>query len=180
MNNQNIEKLLNEMAEAAPESVNPQLADSIKQQIPHNLGPHRFSDTFNIIIDLRISKLAAAAVIIISLLISAHFLGSPDPAAGGIYKDGLLLIKYCFDGSKSEKSITQRLSSFQQYLKEQGKDAVYYGDNINLQDNNSILMHWKLPNGNYKLLMCNLREREVNSDELIRLQAEMLQKVSTK
>lgn len=97
------------------------LGEDIKRQIPHRLSPHRVGmDTINIIIDLRINKLAAAAAIIITIVFCATFLGGRDSAGGSVLQDSMLLIKYwgaadtsiCLAGAKTlygtETGSTQR------------------------------------------------------------------------
>jgi hypothetical protein len=84
-------KLLNELADATAGPVHPYLAEEIKHQIPQQLSPHKGGiDTVNIIIDLRISKLAAAAAIIITMILFANFFGgiSKRQAAGRILFGG--------------------------------------------------------------------------------------------
>jgi hypothetical protein len=172
-------KLLNELAEAtAAEPVTDTLAEDIKQQIPHRLAPHRGGmDTVNIMIDLRISRLAAAAVIIITMILSANFLGGRNSTGDGIYRDGKLLIKYCLAGEDAGKSdVLSGMSNFYEYLVQQGKDVVYYGDAIDTKDTNAVLMQWTLPDGNYKVMFVDLRMETVTAEELVKLQARMLQK----
>jgi hypothetical protein len=172
-------KLLNELADAtAAEPARDSLAEDIKQQIPHRLAPHKKGmDTVNIMIDLRISKLAAAAVIIITMILSANFLGGRNSAGDGIYRDGKLLIKYCLTGEDATKSdVLSGVSNFYEYLLQQGRDVVYYGGGIDTKDNNAVLMHWKLPDDKYRVMFADLRTEEVTAEELVKLQARMLQK----
>ena len=95
MREEKLKELLNELADATVEPVRPGLTEDIKRQIPQRLRPHRGGmDTINIIIDLRINKLAAAAAIIITVALCANFLGGQGPAGEGIYQDSKLLAKY--------------------------------------------------------------------------------------
>ena len=172
-------KLLNELADAtAAEPLRPGLAEDIKQQIPHRLTPHRGGmDTVNIMIDLRISKLAAAAVIIITMILSANFLGGRGATSNGIYQDSKLLIKYCLAGEDAGKSdVLSGMSGFYEYLVQQGRDVVYYGGGIDTKDTNAVLMQWTLPDGKYRVMFVDLRMETVTAEELIKLQARMLQK----
>ncbi|MHC4423744.1 MAG: hypothetical protein ACYSWR_03630 [Planctomycetota bacterium] len=173
MKEENLENLLNELAESTAEQVRPGLAEDIKQQIPHRLAAHRRGmDTVNIIIDLRISKLAAAAAIIIVMLLLASFFGGRD-STGGIYQESKLLVRYLL-GTGKNSALTVKLTY--EHLVEQGIDVVYYGDSIDRQDSNAVLMQWKVSEGRYKVLFRDLREQEVSAEELIELQARMLQK----
>jgi hypothetical protein len=170
-------KLLNELADATAEPVHPYLAEDIKHQIPQQLSPHRGGmDTVNIIIDLRISKLAAAAAIIVTMILFANFFGGQSPADGGIYQNGKLLIKYCLGGIGADRSNVLTAKSRYEYLAQRVKDVVYYGDSVDPQDSNAVLIQWKLSDGQYKVIFGDLREKTVSAEELIRLQARMLQK----
>ena len=177
MREENLVKLLNELTERTAESVRPGLAEDIKCQVPHRLIPHRGGmGTINIMIDLRISKLAAAAVIIITMILLASFLGGQDSAGDGIFQDSKLLIKYCLGSRDARRSDVSASRSRYEYLVHQGKDAVYYGDSIDPEDSDAVLMQWKLSDGMYGVIFGDGREREVGAGELIKLQARMLQK----
>jgi hypothetical protein len=170
-------KLLNELADATAEPVHPYLAEDIKHQIPQQLSPHKGGmDTVNIIIDLRISKLAAAAAIIVTMILFANFFGGQSPADGGIYQNGKLLIKYCLGGIGADRSNVLTAKSRYEYLAQRVKDVVYYGDSVDPQDSNAVLIQWKLSDGEYRVVFGDLREETVSAEELIRLQARMLQK----
>ena len=55
-----------------------------------------------------------------------------------------------------------------------GNGAAYYGGGISAADGNSVLMHWKLADGGYRVIFEDSRIKTVNADELVKLQAEML------
>jgi hypothetical protein len=170
-------KLLNELADATAEPVHPYLAEDIKHQIPQQLSPHRGGmDTVNIIIDLRISKLAAAAAIIVTMILCANFFGGRSPAGDGLYRNGKLLLKYCLGGIGADRSNVLTAKSRYEYLAQRVKDVVYYGDSVDPQDSNVVLIQWELPDGQYRVVFGDLREETVSAEELIRLQARMLQK----
>jgi hypothetical protein len=164
MEKEELGKLLNELAERTAESVRPDLAAEIKQHIPDRLTSHRKGlDTINIVIDLRIGKLAAAAAVIITLILLANL--------QGIYQDGKFLARYLL----TERSESEVLAQRARLLNERGIEVVIY-DHVDPQDSNSVLMHWKLPDGNYKVVLGDLREQEVNAEELIKLLGGMMQK----
>ena len=173
MTEEKLEKLLDELADATVEPVGPELAEDIKHHIPHTLTPHKGRrNTINIIIDLRVSKLAAAAIIIITMILLANLLGDWDSTGGGIYQESKLLMKYWLGGDSSHK-ITDA-SNFYEYLLDQGKEVVYYGDSVSPEDSNAVLIHWKLPDGRYTIVLGDLRKKTVSAEELIKLQARML------
>jgi len=173
MREDELKKLLNELSDATAEQVHGGLAEEIKHQIPDRLVPHRGGmDTINIIIDLRISKLAAAAVIIITMILLAHLFGGRDLTSGGIYQDSKLLARYLLGGGSVGRS--DELASMSKLYEH--RDAAYYGDSIDPEDGNAVLMHWKLSDDKYRVIFGDLREMEVSAEELIKLQSRMLQK----
>jgi hypothetical protein len=172
-----LEKLLNELADATTEPVPPHLAEDIKHQIPQQLSPHRGGvGTVNVIIDLRINKLAAAAAIIITMILCANFFGGRSQTGGGIYQNGKLLIRYCLGDIDANRIDVSAAKSRYEYLAQSGKDVVYYGDSIEPEDNNAVLIQWKLSDGEYRVVFGDLREKTVSAEELIKLQARMLQR----
>jgi len=179
MKNEELQKLLNELADATAEGVRPELAEGIKDQIPQPLlTPHKGGmDTVNIVINLRVSKLAAAAVIIITMLLCAHFLGGGNSTDNGIFQDGRLLIGYLLGGRDGDdEGVRAGMSGYYQNMLSQGIDVAYYGDNIELGDGNAVLMQWKMSKGWYKVIFADLRTKTVSAEQLIELQRQMLQK----
>lgn len=174
MEKENLGNLLNELAERTAQPVRPGLAQDIKQQIPDRLSPHRGRmNTVNIIIDLRISKLTAAAAIIIVMILLASLLGGRDSTDGNIYQESKLFVRYLLGRGKTD-ALTIR-SRYEQLVQE-GKDVVYYGVDLDRADSNAVLMQWKVEGDRYKVIFADLRIEEVSAEELIKLQARMLQK----
>ncbi len=172
MKNEKIEKLLNDLAEHTEEFTPPQLASRIKQNIhsasAHHKGP---LDSVNIIIDLRVSKLAAAAAIILTMILCANFFGSKNTSGEGMYQNSKMLIK-AYLGIEND---TAHTGQFYKSLVSKGKEPISYGDIVNTEDANAIIIHWKISEDKYKVIFTDFREKEVTADELIRLQAQMLQ-----
>ena len=175
MDNELLERLLRQLPQRGIDKARPSLADDVKNRIPHRLIAHRL-DTINIIVDLRISKLAAAAAIVATMVLLAGFLGLRGSPQGHIYEDGKLFLKYCLGGENAYKSdALAGLSKFYQDLYQQGKEVVYYADRANLADSYAVLMHWKLPDGRYGVIFGDLTARTISPDTLIMLQSRMLQ-----
>ncbi len=173
MEKEKLEKLLNKLSERMTESVRPGLTEDVKRQIPQQLRAHRMGmNTIRIMIDLRVSRLAAAAVIIITIILGANFFG-PKGSTGG---DIVEAIEYSLARENIGRSdmLTNMAVIYEGLLKE-GKDIVYYGDSTNRGDGFTMLMHWKLPNGKYRVIFSDLRITTVSPDMLIMLQAQMLQ-----
>jgi len=175
MEEEKLGKLLNELAQRTAEPVRPGLAEEIKLHIPHRLISYRKGiHTVKIIIDLRINKLAAAGIVIATMIVLAGLFGGRSFTNDGIYQEGKLLATYFLGSGPAKNIATGR--SMQDYLVHKGKEVVFYGQCTNPKDSNSILMHWKIAEGQYKVLFNNLHEEQVSAEELIKLQAQMLQK----
>jgi len=173
MKRENIEQLLNKLAQRTDEPVRASLAEQLKEQIPAGLPSHRGRlGTINIIIDLRINKLAAAAAIILTMILFAGFLSGPD--SSGLYQDGKIVAEYLLSGKTAQKPCFTTAMLKYSRLARQNAEVVFYGDIIDLKDSNSILLQWKLPDGRYGVMFTNMREKTVTADELIKLQGQML------
>lgn len=175
MQNEKLKELLSELGQDMAEPVRPGLAEEVKNRIPHRLVPHTM-DTINIMIHLRISKLAAAAAIVITMVLLAGFMGGHGSLGYGMYEDSKLFLKYCLGGEDACRGeVLAGLAGFYEDMVEQGRDVTYYGDKADPDDPYAILMHWKLPNGKYGVILGDLNPRTVSAATLIRLQARMLQ-----
>jgi hypothetical protein len=167
-------KLLRQLGEQTSESVRPGLAEDIKRRIPQRFMPHRVGlDTINIMIDLRISKLTAAAVIIITLILCISFFGGADSDGLNFYKDGKLYVKYFLGGDEWQNNLLLGKLKYE-YLAERGEEVVFYGDSIDGKDNNAVLIHWKVADNLYKVIFADLSEKEITGEQLVKLQSLML------
>lgn len=174
MKEEQIKKLLNELGPRITEPVRPSLGEEIKQRIPHRLSRHKIGwNTVNIIIDLRLSKSVAAAVIIVTMILLLNLFGGQDSTGGGIIKDGMLLIKYWGSADKDQISISR---SRYELLLSRGEDVIWYGDSIDIKDPNAVLMQRRLPDGKYELTFADGHEQQVDSEQLVKLLARMLEK----
>ena len=173
-----LKELLGQMADVTTEPARPGLNEDIKCRIPHQLIPHRKGwDTINIIVDLRVSRLAAAAVIILAVILLAHLFGGRDTTSADIYQDSKLLIQFLLRGEEAQQSnVLAGISGLYEYLSQKGREVTYYGDCINPEDASAVLIHWRLSDGNYRVVFSDLRIITVSAEDLIRLQADMLRK----
>jgi len=173
MGKEELKELLNKLPDVTTEPVPQRLGEDIKRQIPPRLSPHRVGmDTINIIIHLRINKLAAAAAIIITIIFCATFLGGRD-STGGVLQDSMLFIKHW---ATADTANISALRSRYEHLLGRGEDVVWYGDRLDPKDSGAVLMQRKLADGKYEVMFVDRREREVNAEELIQLLTKMLQK----
>ena len=175
MQEKQLQRVLNELSQATEESVRPSLAEDIKQHIPPILNPHRRGiDTINIIIDLRINKLTAAAIIIATMILLANLFGWRDLYGSSIYQDSKILVAYLLRG-QAEKNKLLNVKSRYEHLLEKGEQVIYYGDKANLNNSSAVLLQWKLPDGNYAIITSDSQEKTVSPEELIELLSKMLQ-----
>jgi hypothetical protein len=173
MKEDRVDELLNELSRRVTEPIRPGLGEEIKQRIPHRLSRHKIGwDTVNIIIDLRLSRSVAAAVIIVAILLFLNLFGSRD-ASGGLFQDGVLLLRYW--GGAARSNVSTGKAKYE-HLLHRGEDVTWYGDWIDPADSNAVLMHQKLPARKYMVTFVDGRENEVDSEELIELLSRTLQK----
>jgi hypothetical protein len=169
-----IEDLLRSWAERGFERARPGLGQEIKNRIPHRLIAHRM-DTVNIIVDLRISRVAAAAIITLALLIIGSFYNSQDDIGGRMLEDSKLLVDYTLHGGRAGKAqVLSSVAKFRDDLLAQGREVVYYGDKVNLDEPYALIMHWKISEDKYGVILADLSARTVGPKTLIRLQDHML------
>jgi hypothetical protein len=177
MAEEKLEELLNELADGTAEPVRDGFSDDIKHRIPQALVSHRSGwHTINIIIDLRVGRLAAAAVIIITMVLLANLFGERNSAGADIFQDSKLVIKYFLEGEYAHRGdVLAGLSKLRDTLVQQGREVVFYDNKPDVRDIYGIVMYWKLPDGRYGVIFSDLTTKTVSSDTLIRLQARMLQ-----
>lgn len=180
MGTQRIEDLLKVMTHHGIERARPGLAQEIKDRIPPRLVPHRM-DTIIVIAGLRISRFAAAATILLTLLITGSFLGGRSAIGKQMYEDSKLLLQYTLNGENACRSrIVESLMRFRDDMAAQGREVVYYGDRADPSNRYAILMYWKLSDGKYGVVLSDLSTRTVSSEVLIRLQTHMLREAAEK
>jgi len=175
MEKRELEEMLKVLPVRLIEQARPGLAQEIKTRIPHRLYPHRM-DTINIIVDLRVSRIAAAAAILVAVFLIGTFFGGRDANGMHMYQDGRLFLKYALGGEKACRAdVLPGLAKFRDDLAAQGREVVFCGDRANLNDQYAILMYWPTPDGKYGVILGDLSARTVTPKTLIRLQARMLQ-----
>jgi len=174
MTEEKIEQLLHELGRRTGEPVRPGLAEEIKRHIPPKLHRHRIGwDTVSIIIDLRLSRSAAAAAIVVTMILLMNLFGARDQTGVGILRDSVLVIKYWGGAGKTDITVVR---SKYEHLLERGADVTWYGDRADPKDLGAILMQQRLLDDKYIITFVDGSERETDSDGLIRLLGRMLQK----
>jgi len=175
MGKRELEEMLKVLPQRLIERARPGLAQEIKSRIPQRLSPHRM-DTINIIIDLRISRVVAAAVILLTVFLIGAFFGGRDASGMHMVQDGKLFLKYAFGGEKARNAdVLAGLQRFRDELAAQGREVVFCGNRANLNDQYAIVMYWPAGDGKYGVILGDLSARTVTAKTLIRLQTRMLQ-----
>lgn len=172
-----IEELLKAFPKRGMEPVRPGLMQEIKNRIPHRLIAHRM-DTVNIIVDLRISRVAAAAAIILALVVAGGLFGGREALGTRFFQDGKVFLKHALAGEDAYRAdVLGELMNLRDGLVAQGREVVFYGDRAHLNDPHVVLMQWKLDDEDrYGVILGDLSARTVSGKSLIRLQAYMLKK----
>ena len=173
MEQEKLESLLRKLAKQTEEYVRPTLADDIKQRIPHPLMHHRGGlDTIRIIIDLRVNRLATAAVIILTMFICVNIYRDKSVPLSRLYDDTKVVANFMLGHISADNRISR--TEYERLVPE-GTKYVYYGQASNPVDGNAVIMHWRIPNGNYRIRFGNLRVKTVSPQELIDIQVQMIQ-----
>lgn len=164
--------MLEELGRRGVEPPPADLAARIKRQIPMRLVPSRWGrETIHIMVHLRISRVAAAAAIILSLILFASLFGRGTSSGTGWVQEirGAVtdLVSHRQVDGLSVAQVVQDLAS-------NGIDVVYYEQNANSQDPTLILMFWKLPEGDYRVVFTNGRVVLASPEQLIRLQSNVI------
>ena len=161
MAGQKIEDLLQELGQVGAEPASQGLAERIKRQIPDRLmAPHWGRDTVNIMVHLKVSRVAAVAAIVMALIVFGGLFGG----ISGWYPG----VEDLFSGQARAGSVLAQLS---QEMASNGVEVVYYEQNANSQDPTLILMYWRLPEGDYRVVFTNGRVVRVSAEQLIKLQS---------
>jgi hypothetical protein len=174
MSKEKIENLLGCLADATSERVDEALASRAKAAIPARVGAKGGREGVRIIINLNVSRWAAAAVIFVVLGACLVILATRGRSEGGFFND----LKYSFvDATGASRDL---LRSVHDRLASEGKEVVYYGDRVGTDDTESILMHWKLEDGSYNVIFGDFRLANVTAEQLIKLQSKMLAEKKSK
>ncbi|MHC4271258.1 MAG: hypothetical protein ACYST2_02960 [Planctomycetota bacterium] len=175
MEKEKFEKIFHQLKVSSAEPSRPELAGRIKERIPEPLPHHRGLDTINIMIDLRISRLAAAAAIIITVILFANFMGGDRSSGSDFYQDSKMLIKYWLGGDKTQENLFQDSSELLKRLVPENKEDVeYFGEIVKPGDSKAVLMYWKRDDGLYEVIFGDFKSKSLTADELLKAQGDML------
>lgn len=174
MNEKRLERDLGRLGDATAEGVREGLAGDIKVAIARGGRPHkRGMDSFNIIIDLRISKLAAAAVIIVTTVLCANFLGR-DAGGESLLKDSKMLVRYILGGSGVGRNDSVAGAAKYGGLVRHGEGGVGYAESAGPADSNAVLMHRQLSEGKYLVIYGDFSSETISYDHLLKAGKEIV------
>lgn len=170
MKEEKLKELLNELSDATVEPVRPSLAEDIKQHIPGLISHKKGTEGVHIVINVRISRLAAAAVIIVTVFLSAGLFGGREWASDGIVSSVRESLAWLGSGGTDVLAVKVRYEK----LVQQGEDVVYYGDRVKAGDGSAVLLQQKLPSGEYSVFFGDGSTKIVSAEELVELLSGMV------
>ena len=174
MSEEKLKVLLNQLADSTAEPTPPGLGEEIKHHIPHSINPHLSgSDAIHIVINLKINKLAAAAVIMMTILFCAGLFGGRDWTSNSIIHNIRDSLAWLGAGRADVSAVRSKYED----LARQGEYVVYYGDSIDPGDGSAVLMQLKLSDGTYRVVFADGSTTIVNAEELIELLSRMMSKI---
>ncbi len=169
------EELLRQVARRIIEPVPQGLADRIKKNIPHPLVHSRWGrGAINIIVHFRISRLAAVAAIVITLVACTAFFGKRDHSSGGLYDDLKTLVQFLPGRGAPNDQVMAGLYNYSVDLRGQGKDVVYYGNIVDKPNHDTLLMYWRLDDGTYRVIFGDFHVDQLDARKLLEAQSRMI------
>jgi len=183
MEQERLGNLLRKLGEHTNEPAGNYLANRIKNQIPENPALHKSSlHNVRIIIDLRVNKLTAAAAIIFTLAICLAIFGSRSTTGNDFIQNIRGIVLYFFQADNKDAQLAEivKKAGRNDSASLQIKEIVYYGDFNGSAGSDTLLMHWKLDDGKYRVVFSDFRTVLVDENELIDLQAKMLKRLAVK
>ncbi len=164
---------LKELAQCVAEPVPPQLGEKIRRSIPARLHHRWGKDAVNIIIHFRISRLTAAAAILLTLVVCGMLFGGFGKGDTPLYRD-LIGMDWLPSEEAGHEAVRSAMRTRYRWLVEQGYEAEYYGDIVDFENAGDIVLHWRIEEDRYRVIFANLNPRVVTAKELIHLQTAML------
>jgi hypothetical protein len=165
-----LENLLLELARRTGEAAPAGLGERIKHHIPIKHISGGWGNGINIMVHLKISRMAAVAAIILSLIVFGSLFSSKSWSEAEWVQDVRSTIRDALGtgGAKVD------LAKMYQDLANSGVEVVYFERNANSLDPTLVLMYWKLPEGDYRVVFSNGRVIRAGPEMLIGLQAQMI------
>jgi hypothetical protein len=166
-----LEGLLRELGRRQAEPAPQGLCERIKHHIPaRHLAGGWGKGTINIMVHLKISRVAAVAAIVLSLIVFGGFFGSKGWSDTEWTQDIKTAVRDALGGNGSSAGLARVYED----LASSGVEAVYFERNANSQDPTLILMYWRLPEGDYRVVFSNGRVVRASPEMLIGMQAQMI------
>lgn len=150
----NTQDKLRELARCIAEPIPVHLSEKIRKNIPTRLHHRWGKDAVNIIIHLRISRLTAFIVIVLTLLICWFSFGTHSADEGSLSAHFLMLMEL-LPTAGTESATLKAYESTYQRLVEDGYESVYYGNIAELDDPSDIMLYWRLGEDRYRVIFAD-------------------------
>jgi hypothetical protein len=169
MTGSRLEDLLLELGRRTGEAAPAGLGERIRHHIPvrHTSG---WGNGINIIVHLKISRMAAVAAIVLSLIV----FGSLFSSKSWLETEWVQDIRSTLRDTLGTGGAKVDLAKMYQDLSNSGVEVVYFERNANSLDPTLVLMYWRLPEGDYRVVFSNGRVTRATPEMLIGLQAQMI------
>jgi len=167
MQNNDIEKMLKDLAVKTSELAPEGLSDRIKEQIPSELKEYKGKfDTVRIIVDIKIGRLAAAVIIILMIIFCTDIYNRAE-YGNTFLGDTKFLFSYI--AGTSMPNPTGNLEPSESGVFSMGGREVFYCGDDKSGSKDAILMHWEIAEGQHRIVFADQSTKIVSGDELIEL-----------
>ncbi len=174
MTGSRLEDLLRELGRREVEPAPQALGERIKHHIPIRHGAYGWGrGPINIMVHLKISRMAAVVAIVLSLIVFGGFFSSHSWSDAEWYQDIRSMVRNALGEGGSEVDLARVYED----LANSGVEVEYFERNANSQDPTLILMYWKLPEGDYRVVFSNGRVIRATPEMLIQMQAQTIRDV---
>ena len=169
-----LEELLRELGRREVEPAPQSLGERIKHHIPIRHGAYGLGrGPINIMVHLKISRMAAVVAIVLSLIVFGSFFGNKSWSVAEWVQDARVAVRDALGTGGAAVD----LAKVYEDLINSGVEVVYFERNANSQDPTLILMYWKLAEGDYRVVFSNGRVIRASPEMLIQLQAQTIRDV---
>jgi hypothetical protein len=168
---------LRDLAQCIAEPIPTELGEKIRRRIPRRLHHHWGKDAVNIIIHFRISRLTAVITILLTLVACWILFGPSDRGDTPLYRE--IIGMDWLPGEDADYDVVRSaVQTRYRWLIEQGYEAEYYGDIIDFQNDEDMVLYWRIDEERYRVIFADLKPRIVSAKELVHLQTQMLKRLA--
>jgi len=163
---------LKELSRCVAEPIPPNLGDKIRRNIPARLHHRWGKDAVNIIIHFRISRFTAGIAILLTLVI-CWIIFDNSKGDTPLYRE-LIALDWLPGEDADYTAVRSAVKTRYRWLIDQGYEAEYFGDIVNFENADDMILYWRIDDEHYRVIFANLKPRMVTARELIHLQTSML------